>query len=63
MKLIKKLIKIIALLLISFSHAAIADTVKLKNGDWITGAVVKKETDKLVFRTKYTGEINMKLRH
>ncbi len=59
MKLIKKLIKIIALLSISFSHAAIADTVKLKNGDWITGTVVKKETDKLVFKTKYTGEINI----
>jgi putative salt-induced outer membrane protein YdiY len=54
-----KLIKIVALASIPFSHAAVADTVKLKNGDWMTGTVVKKEADQLVFKTKYTGEINI----
>lgn len=54
-----KFSNIIAVILIIFSHAAIADTVKLKNGDVLTGTVIKKETDKLVFETKYTGEIQI----
>jgi len=41
------------------SQAVLADTVTLKNGDVLTGTVVKKETDQLVFKTKYTGEINI----
>lgn len=54
-----KLINVIVLLSISCSHAAFADTVKLKNGDWLTGTVIKKETDQLVFKTDYAGEINI----
>jgi putative salt-induced outer membrane protein YdiY len=54
-----KSIKMVTLLSTLFSYSAIADTVKLKNGDWLTGTVIKKETDKLVFKTKYTGEINI----
>lgn len=53
------LVKTIAMVSMLFSHAVIADTVKLKNGDVLTGTVVKKETDKLIFITKYTGEIKI----
>jgi len=55
MKVITKLIFLCAL----FSHVAYADTIKLKNGDVLTGKVVKKETNKLVFQTKYAGEIKV----
>jgi len=41
------------------SHSALADQVLLKNGDVITGEIVKKETEKLVFKTSYAGEINI----
>ncbi len=54
-----KLIKIVLLLSMLFSYPALADTVKLKNGDWLTGTVVKKETNKLIFKTKYTDEISI----
>lgn len=54
-----QLIKTITAVTILFSHAAYADTVQLKNGDILTGTVIKKETDKLVFETKYTGEIKI----
>jgi putative salt-induced outer membrane protein YdiY len=54
-----KLFKIFTFISIILSHAAIADTVKLKNGDVLTGTVIKKETDKLIFETKYTGEIQI----
>jgi len=55
MKVITKLILLLAL----FSHVAYADTIKLKNGDVLTGKVIKKETNKLVFETKYAGEIKI----
>ena len=42
-----------------FSSFAKADEVRLKNGDVITGTIVKKETDKLVFNTNYAGDINI----
>ena len=51
--------RVFILVYIFFSHAVLADTVKLKNGDVLTGTVIKKETDKLVFKTKYTGEIKI----
>jgi putative salt-induced outer membrane protein YdiY len=54
-----KLFKIITFISIILSHAAIADTVKLKNGDILTGTVIKKETDKLIFETNYAGEIKI----
>lgn len=40
-------------------QSATADEVRLKNGDVITGTIVKKETDKLVLRTSYAGEIQI----
>lgn len=52
-------IKTIIVLFVFFSHAALADTIKLKNGDVLTGKVIKKETDKLIFKTSYAGELKV----
>lgn len=54
-----KFINTISILSILVSNIANADTVKLQNGDTLTGTVIKKETDKLVFKTQYAGEINI----
>jgi putative salt-induced outer membrane protein YdiY len=40
--------------------AARADEVLLANGDRLTGTVVRKEGDELVFKTAYAGEIKIK---
>lgn len=55
MKVIIKLILLLALL----NQFAFADTITLKNGDILTGKVIKKETNKLVFETSYAGEIKI----
>lgn len=48
------------LILMIFSVAtASADVVQLKNGDRISGKIIRMEEDKLVFKTKYAGEINI----
>lgn len=49
----------IIMLCFFFSQAVQADTIKLKNGDVLTGEVIKKETDKLVLKTSYAGEIKI----
>ncbi|MES2637003.1 MAG: DUF481 domain-containing protein [Pseudomonadota bacterium] len=36
-----------------------ADEVRLKNGDVLTGTIIKKETDKLIFNTSYAGDISI----
>lgn len=41
------------------SHSVWADQIRLKNGDILTGEVVKKESDKVVFRTDYAGELEI----
>jgi putative salt-induced outer membrane protein YdiY len=38
---------------------AAADEVRLKNGDVLTGEIVKKETGILVFKTSYAGQIQI----
>lgn len=43
---------------ISCQHA-LADEVRLKNGDLIKGRIIKKETDKLILKTDYAGEIGI----
>jgi len=43
----------------SISHSALADEIRMKNGDVITGEIVKKETSTIVFKTSYAGEINI----
>lgn len=40
-------------------HSALADEVHLKNGDLIKGEIIKKETDKLILKTEYAGEIGI----
>lgn len=42
-----------------FSYTALADEIRLKNGDVLTGTIVKKETDKLIFNTSYAGDISV----
>jgi putative salt-induced outer membrane protein YdiY len=54
----KKLKKTVLLLML-FSPTVFADTVTMKNGDVLTGKIIKKDTDKLVFKTPYTGNIKI----
>lgn len=42
-----------------FTSQVLADEIKLKNGDVLTGSIVKKETDKLIFKTSYAGDISI----
>ncbi len=37
----------------------LADEVKLNNGDVLTGTIIKKETDKLIFNTSYAGDLSI----
>lgn len=41
------------------ASGAVADQVTLTNGDTLSGKIVKKETDKLIFKTEYAGEIKL----
>ncbi len=55
-------LKILAIiLLIPFINCTIcmADELRLKNGDRITGQVIAMEKNKLVFKTAYAGEISL----
>ncbi|MES2499841.1 MAG: DUF481 domain-containing protein [Pseudomonadota bacterium] len=56
-KLCRSIAIFIALTIFSFS--ALADEVRLKNGDVLTGTIIKKETDKLIFNTSYAGDISI----
>jgi putative salt-induced outer membrane protein YdiY len=47
------------LLFLFLATAAYADEVLLANGDRLTGTVVRKEGDELVFKTSYAGEIKI----
>lgn len=42
-----------------FATSVYADEVVLKNGDRLTGEVVRKTEGNLVFKTKYAGELNI----
>lgn len=42
-----------------FSSHSLADEIRMKNGDVLTGTIVKKETDKVILRTQYAGEISI----
>lgn len=46
--------------LLVFTAQATADTIKLKNGDRLTGAIVKSDEKALVLRTDYAGVITVK---
>ncbi len=47
------------LLCLLVGHIAHADEVVLANGDRLTGTVVRKEGDDLIFRTSYAGELKI----
>ena len=55
---IKTLLFILVLLLLGFT-TAFADEVRLKNGDRLTGKIVRMEEDKLVLKTDYAGDITI----
>ncbi|MGD2150830.1 MAG: hypothetical protein PVF99_09500, partial [Desulfobacterales bacterium] len=38
---------------------SLADEVRLKNGDRLTGKVIRMEADKLILKTIYAGEISI----
>jgi hypothetical protein len=42
-----------------FASAALADQVVLKNGDVLTGAIVKKSGSKLTIKSEFLGEVSM----
>jgi len=47
------------LLLLSLSSALLADQVVLKNGDIVTGSIIKKDGDKLTLKSEFLGEVSM----
>ena len=49
----------LALASLVIAQPSMADEVRMKNGDVIKGTVVKKETDKLIFRTSYAGDLQI----
>lgn len=53
------LLYVLACIVFLYAMPAQADSVKLKNGDKITGTLVVKVTDKLVINTTYAGEIKL----
>lgn len=38
---------------------ALSDQIRLKNGDVVTGKIIKKETDKVIFKTSYAGDLSI----
>lgn len=58
-KLLQCVSSICVLVLVLHSGSAFSDSVKLKNGDRITGTLVVKVTDKVVINTSYAGEIKL----
>ena len=55
-----KLCFAVAVGLMVFTAQATADTIKLKNGDRLTGAIVKSDEKALVLKTDYAGVITVK---
>src|SRR5690242_3907102 len=47
------------LFLLTLAPLACADQVVLKNGDTITGAIVKKDGAKLTIKSEFLGEVSM----
>jgi putative salt-induced outer membrane protein YdiY len=54
-------IRIAVSLILALAMPALADQITLKNGDRITGAIVKADGKQLVLKTDYAGEITVKL--
>ena len=49
----------IAVVVLVSSGTALADEVRLKNGDRISGRIIRMEQNKLVLKTDYAGEITI----
>ena len=47
------------LLFFAAAFAASADTVVMKNGDHLTGTVVKSDGKEVTLKTDYAGEVNL----
>ncbi|MFH2045672.1 MAG: DUF481 domain-containing protein [Pseudomonadota bacterium] len=54
-----KIITIMIILIISVSCNVFADEIRLKNGDHITGTIIKLDAEKMALKTSYAGEINI----
>lgn len=57
----KKLSLLLIMVTVAFLIAgnSLADEVRLKNGDKLTGQIVRMQEDKLILKTTYAGEINI----
>ena len=51
---------LVAILLLSLAIPVFADTVVLKNGDKLTGTIVKSDGKTLVLKTDYAGDLTIK---
>ncbi len=54
-------IQIAVSLILALAMPALADQITLKNGDRITGAIVKADGKQLVLKTDYAGDVTVKL--
>jgi putative salt-induced outer membrane protein len=54
----KQYVVVVAFLLLTIS--ALADQVKLKNGDQLTGSITKSDGKELVIKTDYAGDVTVK---
>src|SRR5437868_1047330 len=45
--------------LLASSLPAFSDQVRLKNGDTLTGDIIKKDGDKLTIKSEFLGEVSM----
>lgn len=52
-------LRAILLLLLPFAPALLADQVVLKNGDTITGSIIKKDGGKLTIKSEFLGDVTM----
>lgn len=55
----KTLLSLICLICIGFGAKALADEVKLKNGDRLTGVIVKSDGKSLTLKTEFAGTVNI----
>jgi len=59
MKCPRQILSLMVLFYVLTIGSVMADEVLLKNGDHLTGQVVRMEEDKLIFKTSYAGEISI----
>ena len=59
MKYFKQILSIIVVFYVLTIGSVMADEVRLKNGDHLTGQVIRMEEGKLILKTSYAGEISI----